>query len=1026
MSQNRAKQDRRVSTGAAVRWNVAAVFSTTWLVFSLSSSAAPLQQAEAIQEIRSLVAQSIYERADSLIAHWTGTTATQTLSTLDATELLLLDTESQIGKSPAASLPSERLLERLGTLRSAGRDTSARNRDSDEQNAQHAWSLSLQAQILFALDDANAATTIVDELAALELPSPLYADLLAANRFERAATLLESAGYFDEARLYRGASIELLLEAASDQNERLAEAYVLQGRLEERLGQLSDAWRSYHTARIQLRREYDTADPRVLECELLIAGLKLRSGDLRGAKSYYEGILATLLSSPKSPDSLIVTTRNQLATTALGLGEVDEARKLIESNLAGFATTLEAETQDPRLLPRATRGTVGSSLDADKTETLRNAAKLAEASGDLEGARRIYERILKNREEILEPDHMLVAQSKLDLARISYRLGLTAEAFEAAQFVEQSNRRFLREEVQAMSSRHALALSQQRVGGLDLLIQIAAETGSRVHAEGAWDQLVRSRTIVLDAIADRNRDLWRATELARLHERKQILLRRISNARHRVPSEVELASWRARKQRAEDELDRVEASIAENLALLTAPDRLADVGLPQITASLTEGDLLIAYASYADFESRRVYVGFVGTPDGSIELVSLGYSDEIDPLIQDWWSSASGVQSSPQAADSEAEYRQIANKVRAALWDPFVPFQEHSRRVIVVPEERIYFVNLGALTDETGAYLVEQERVIHYLSAERDLTDGTRSGDVGVGLLALGNPAFETEKVFQAAGEGQGRAGRTDDAKRDPAEVGGQCGQYLSTRFASLEYSEQEAEEVTSLYRGVAPAAFAPTKENAQALAEVLIGAAASERAFKVSAPGKEVLHLATHGFFLDGQCRSWLTDRRGMGRIVSDAEPEAVIDEGENPLALCGLALAGINSRNLAQTDEEDGVLTAEEIASLDLSGVRWAVLSACGTGLGEVTRGEGIFGLRRAFEIAGARTLITTLWSVNDLATRDWMVELYRARYEEGLTTARSLRAASLRVIESRRAKNRSTHPFYWAAFVASGDPE
>jgi len=79
-----------------------------------------------------------------------------------------------------------------------------------------------------------------------------------------------------------------------------------------------------------------------------------------------------------------------------------------------------------------------------------------------------------------------------------------------------------------------------------------------------------------------------------------------------------------------------------------------------------------------------------------------------------------------------------------------------------------------------------------------------------------------------------------------------------------------------------------------------------------------------------------------------------------ENPLLLSGLAFAGANRRTSAKPEESDGILTAEEIASLNLEGVDWAVLSACNTGAGEIKVGEGVFGLRRAFQVAGAKTVV------------------------------------------------------------------
>src|SRR5262245_57374137 len=119
-----------------------------------------------------------------------------------------------------------------------------------------------------------------------------------------------------------------------------------------------------------------------------------------------------------------------------------------------------------------------------------------------------------------------------------------------------------------------------------------------------------------------------------------------------------------------------------------------------------------------------------------------------------------------------------------------------------------------------------------------------------------------------------------------------------------------------------------------------------------------------------------------------------------------------------------DDGILTAEEVAGLNLQGTEWAVLSACDTGVGAITAGEGVFGLRRAFQIAGARTVIMSLWSVDDQATRAWMRALYRARFQRKLSTADALRAASLDVLRDRRARRLGTHPFYWAAFVGAGD--
>ena len=94
------------------------------------------------------------------------------------------------------------------------------------------------------------------------------------------------------------------------------------------------------------------------------------------------------------------------------------------------------------------------------------------------------------------------------------------------------------------------------------------------------------------------------------------------------------------------------------------------------------------------------------------------------------------------------------------------------------------------------------------------------------------------------------------------------------------------------------------------------------------------------------------------------------------------------------------------------------WVVLPACDTGVGEIKVGEGVFGLRRAFQVAGAKTVIMSLWPVEHKTTEQWMGTLYREHSVNGKDTAQSVQAASLQILRQRRAKHQSTHPFYWGA--------
>ncbi len=133
---------------------------------------------------------------------------------------------------------------------------------------------------------------------------------------------------------------------------------------------------------------------------------------------------------------------------------------------------------------------------------------------------------------------------------------------------------------------------------------------------------------------------------------------------------------------------------------------------------------------------------------------------------------------------------------------------------------------------------------------------------------------------------------------------------------------------------------------------------------------------------------------------------------------------MAGANRRRTAQQLTDDGILTAEEIAALDLRAAQLVVLSACDTGLGEVRAGEGVFGLRRAFRVAGARSLVTSLWAVDDEAALSWMMDFYDRRLVQGSSILESVHLATAERLAARRAKGQTTHPFYWAGFVAAGD--
>jgi CHAT domain-containing protein len=146
-------------------------------------------------------------------------------------------------------------------------------------------------------------------------------------------------------------------------------------------------------------------------------------------------------------------------------------------------------------------------------------------------------------------------------------------------------------------------------------------------------------------------------------------------------------------------------------------------------------------------------------------------------------------------------------------------------------------------------------------------------------------------------------------------------------------------------------------------------------------------------------------------------------------PNLLCGLVCAGANKPR----PDDVGKLTALEIMDLDLSGVELAVLSACETGLGEIVKGDGVLGLQRAFQLAGARTTVTSLWQIPDAATSALMIRFYENKLKRNMPALEALREAQLWVLNNgvdagvltEAPKNgRRTPPLYWGAFTLAGD--
>jgi CHAT domain-containing protein len=333
------------------------------------------------------------------------------------------------------------------------------------------------------------------------------------------------------------------------------------------------------------------------------------------------------------------------------------------------------------------------------------------------------------------------------------------------------------------------------------------------------------------------------------------------------------------------------------------------------------------------------------------------------------------------------DVQQLARAVDEAVMQPLRPLVGDATQLLVSPDGELNLIPFEALLDEQGRYLIERYAVT-YLSSGRDLPRLQVVRESKSPPLVIANPLFgePTAPLLASADIGVKRPA-TNRASRSVTVARDMSGVY----FAPLGGAAQEASSIHMLFPEAA----------------VLTGRQATKAALK-SAAAPRLLHIATHGFFLE--------DIDVASKESGGAVRGAAGVRSANPLLRSGLALAGANLRDRG---DDEGILTALEASGLNLWGTKLVTLSACDTGLGEVKNGEGVYGLRRALVLAGAETLVMSLWPVSDYVTREMMSEYYKG-LRQGLGRGDALRQVKFAML---KRKDRQ-HPFYWASFIQSGE--
>ncbi|WP_437312109.1 tetratricopeptide repeat protein [Sorangium sp. So ce388] len=614
--------------------------------------------------------------------------------------------------------------------------------------------------------------------------------------------------------------------------------------------------------------------------------------------------------------------------------------------------------------------------------TLNNLAALLQAEGDIAAAEPLYLRALGIAEKALGAEHPGVATTLDSLAALYWASAAPARALPLLKRAAAIHEQVLAAVLAAGSEQQKHALAWTVEGETDMVVSLHVRALPN-HADAArlaLTVLLQRKGRVLDSMTDmltqlrargRPEDQAKLAELARLTG--ELATRTL---RGPAPGE-EVSHHGGALARLRADIEVLERDLATRYKALAAERRA--VTLEAVQAALGPGAALVEMALFRSFDPRPKpgrsfgdprYVAYVLHRSGEPRWVELGPAAPIDALV-------AAARASLSAADPR--YAEAARALDEKVMQPVRQLLGDAREVYLSPDGALNLVPFAALVDERGQFLLARYRFT-YLTSGRDLLrlEVTRTETPRSSPLVIGNPAYD-ENGATPAGATSGR----------------RSGAMGAMRFGPLRWTEPEARAVKELLPD----------------ARLLLEADATEAAVKALA-GPAIVHLATHGFFLAQAPAAPLAPLEARPFLIL-LQPGALPPLPENPLLRSGLALAGANQR---RSGGDDGVLTALEVAGLDLWGTKLVVLSACDTGIGTLSRGEGVYGLRRALVLAGADSQIMSLWKVADEATQALMKAYY------GRLSAGEGRSDALREVQLAMARQH-LHPYYWAAFIVGG---
>jgi len=579
---------------------------------------------------------------------------------------------------------------------------------------------------------------------------------------------------------------------------------------------------------------------------------------------------------------------------------------------------------------------------------LNNLGLLYVTMGDYAKAESLYRQALEVYKEALGEKHPAYAVGLNNLAALYESMEDYTKAEQLCRQALDVSRGNLELASAVESERQQLAMTQRLRAYLDHYVSLAAradQPGKAVYAPVlTWKGAVSARQ-------QRQRLQSKRPELADDLAKLQSASSRLAALALAVPDPKRQEARLRQIKDLNEEKERLESALAGRSAEFRGLQESRQLSPAQLQGVLPKDAVLVDFLEYTQstpspkdkgkwIEERRL-AAFVVRPD-SIKQLDLGPVKPIADAIDRWRGRVQLGRAAKDQPDPGAE-------LRRRIWAPLVGHMQGAKTVLVSPDGALARLPLAALPgSKPDTYLIEDVAVavvpvpqlLPELLAPREKEDKSEPS-----LLLVGDVDYGAE------------AGLADARADSRSAVRGGAGALLS--FPALEGTGEEILAVKGSFTAVYP----------DGRVTMLHKDKATEGAVKEQAPKCRWLHLATHGFFAPEELRSALAPcpERGLGKGEPAGAGGSLGSQGVsgfNPGLLSGLAFAGAN--HAPAEDRDDGILTALEVAEMDLSGVDLATLSACETGLGKTAGGEGVLGLQQAFQAAGARSVISSLWSV------------------------------------------------------------